>query len=199
MKQLLFLWKHSLCTCWSLYIRAASWQNQWNECAPSKGLFQETDLHFQILFQACANPALPIINPWQGIFLILCLQTHPCRCTAVLNWLDCVHTNAGLIAKVFRKLYELSKKCGTVIKCKPICFSSISKKIWTDMTKPTKWLCAKRRLRSAWASAQSDQRLRMKKAWVLSYGCPGWSQSSPGALTLLVLSCHGSSGYSVLH
>ena len=27
-----------------------------------------------------------------------------------------------------------------------------------DMTKPTKWLCAKRRLGSAWASAQSDQR-----------------------------------------
>ena len=27
------------------------------------------------------------------------------------------------------------------------------------MTKPTKWLCAKRRLRSAWASAQSDQSL----------------------------------------
>ena len=26
-----------------------------------------------------------------------------------------------------------------------------------DMTKPTKWLCAQRRLRSAWASAQSDQ------------------------------------------
>ena len=29
-----------------------------------------------------------------------------------------------------------------------------------DMTKPTMWLCAQRRLRSAWASAQSDQRLR---------------------------------------
>ena len=29
-----------------------------------------------------------------------------------------------------------------------------------DMTKPTKWLCAQRRLRSAWTSAQSDQRLR---------------------------------------
>ena len=37
------------------------------------------------------------------------------------------------------------------------------------MTKPTKWLCAQRRLRSAWASAHSDQSLRMKKAWVLSY------------------------------
>ena len=29
-----------------------------------------------------------------------------------------------------------------------------------DMTKPTKWVCAQRRLRSAWASAQSDQNLR---------------------------------------
>ena len=28
------------------------------------------------------------------------------------------------------------------------------------MTKPTKWLCAQRRLRSVWASAQSDQSLR---------------------------------------
>ena len=28
-----------------------------------------------------------------------------------------------------------------------------------DMTKPTKWLCAQRRLRSAWASAQSNQSL----------------------------------------
>ena len=26
-----------------------------------------------------------------------------------------------------------------------------------DMTKPTKWLCTQRRLKSAWASAQSDQ------------------------------------------
>ena len=28
------------------------------------------------------------------------------------------------------------------------------------MIKPTMWLCAQRRLRSAWASAQSDQSLR---------------------------------------
>ena len=28
------------------------------------------------------------------------------------------------------------------------------------VTRPTKWLCAQRRLRSAWASAQSDQSLR---------------------------------------
>ena len=38
------------------------------------------------------------------------------------------------------------------------------------MTKPTKWVCAQRRLRSAWASAQSDHSLRCPhdKAWVLS-------------------------------
>ena len=29
-----------------------------------------------------------------------------------------------------------------------------------DMTKPTKWVCAQRGLRSAWTSAQSDQSLR---------------------------------------
>ena len=28
------------------------------------------------------------------------------------------------------------------------------------VTKPTKWMCAQQRLRSAWASAQSDQSLR---------------------------------------
>ena len=34
-----------------------------------------------------------------------------------------------------------------------------------DMTKPTKWVCAQRILRSAWASAQSDQSLRCALNW----------------------------------
>ena len=38
-----------------------------------------------------------------------------------------------------------------------------------DMTKPTKWLCAQRRLRSAWASAQSDQSLRCTLNGQLSF------------------------------
>ena len=39
------------------------------------------------------------------------------------------------------------------------------------MTKPTMWLCAQGRLRSAWASAQSDQSLpcRHEETLVLSY------------------------------
>ena len=40
-----------------------------------------------------------------------------------------------------------------------------------DMTKLTKWVCTQQRLRSAWASAQSDRvfTVRMKKMGVLSY------------------------------
>ena len=64
------------------------------------------------------------------------------------------------------------------------------------VTKPTKWLCAQRRLRSAWASAQSDQSLRCPheeslgpkqpnkrtaKTLIRLGGCPGWSESSLGA------------------
>ena len=63
------------------------------------------------------------------------------------------------------------------------------------MTKPTKWVCTQRRLRSAWASAQSDQSLRCPhwvtlcpllpfertaKTLIRLGGCPGWSESSLG-------------------
>ena len=64
-----------------------------------------------------------------------------------------------------------------------------------DMTKPTKWLCAQPRLRSAWASTQSDQSLRCAlngqlrtqgcfvrtaKTLIRLGRCPGWSESSLG-------------------
>ena len=64
------------------------------------------------------------------------------------------------------------------------------------VTKPTMWLCAQRRLRSAWASTQSDQSLRCPREETLGPqlpsehkakilirlgGCPGWSESSLGA------------------
>ena len=62
-----------------------------------------------------------------------------------------------------------------------------------DMTKPTKWQCAQRRLRSAWASAKSDQSLRCPheeslgaqlptertaKTLIRLGGILGWSESS---------------------
>ena len=71
------------------------------------------------------------------------------------------------------------------------------------MTKSTKWSCTQQRLRSAWASAQSDQSWlsAWRKAWVLSYPLStsedsdqtGWSESSLGTqVFLLVLSWCGS-------
>ena len=71
-----------------------------------------------------------------------------------------------------------------------------------DMTKPTKWLCAQRRLRSAWASAQSEQSSlsawrklrslpinRTAKTLIRLGECPGWSESSLGAHSLCSF-CH---------
>ena len=62
------------------------------------------------------------------------------------------------------------------------------------MTKPTNWVCAQRRLRSAWASAQSYQSSwstwrklgSLATHWVQAKtlirlgGCPGWSESLLG-------------------
>ena len=54
-----------------------------------------------------------------------------------------------------------------------------------DMTKPTKWVCAQRRLRSDWADAQADQSLRcafngeLRTQALIRLGrCPGWFESS---------------------
>ena len=78
-----------------------------------------------------------------------------------------------------------------------------------DMTKPTNWVCAQRRLRSAWASAQSDQpslsawrNLRsLATQWAHSEGSdqtgrmPRLIWVFPGrTVTWLVLSCRGSFG-----
>ena len=78
-----------------------------------------------------------------------------------------------------------------------------------DMTKPTKWVCAQRRFKSAWASTQSDQ--SSLSAWRnLGSLATHWAHSEDSdqtgrmprliwvftecihVLTLLVLSCSGS-------
>ena len=80
-------------------------------------------------------------------------------------------------------------------KCQVRLFWHFPCKMSRDMTKPTKWLCAQRRLRSVWVSAQSDQPLlcalngqlrtqaffmRTAKTLIRLGGCPGWSESSLG-------------------
>ena len=62
-------------------------------------------------------------------------------------------------------------------------------------------LCAQWSLRSVWASAQSDQRLRcvkdqtftnIKLRLIRLRGCSGWPESSLGGHAILFLSCCGS-------
>ena len=45
----------------------------------------------------------------------------------------------------------------------PFCFLTYPNNLSRDMTKPTKWLCAQRRLRSAWASASQNDHYHSKK------------------------------------
>ena len=75
-----------------------------------------------------------------------------------------------------------------------------------DMTKPTIWLCAQRRLRSTWASAQTDQRRRCPHEKNLGSSATYWAQKTDqtgrmprliwvfagSTLILLVLSCRDS-------
>ena len=78
-------------------------------------------------------------------------------------------------------------------------FVSYNRNVCRNMTKPTKWLCAQWRLRSARESAHSDQSLccvlngqlrtqafflRTTKTLTRLAGCPGWSESSLGAHSL---------------
>ena len=84
-------------------------------------------------------------------------------------------------------------------------------KMSRDMTNPTKWVCAQRRLRLTWASAQSDQSLRSLSAWrklgslhVATHWAHSEDSDQTGrmprliwifaghTLILLVLSCRGS-------
>ena len=74
--------------------------------------------------------------------------------------------------------------------------------------KTNKMMCAQRRLRSAWASAQSDHSLhcsheetlgpqlpieRTAKTLIRLCGCPGWSESSLGTHVILLVLSWGSS------
>ena len=72
--------------------------------------------------------------------------------------------------KIFYNLYGIRRHLRQPPFAKVVKYPQNTLKLSSDTTKPTKWLCAQRRLRSVWASAQSDQSLRrIKEAWILSY------------------------------
>ena len=97
------------------------------------------------------------------------------------------------LKKKRKKLNENSRECHNH-KLQPIPDTKTKRKqdkMSYDTTKPTKWMCAQRRLRSAWASTQSDQSslcaqwvakdprfLHADSGLIRLGGCPCWSASS---------------------
>ena len=86
-------------------------------------------------------------------------------------------------------------------------FDSYSLETSHLLTKPTKWLCAQQRLRSAWASTQSDQCLRCAlngelriqaffmrtmKTLIRLGRCTGWSESLQGTHAIMLVLLWGS-------
>ena len=89
-----------------------------------------------------------------------------------------------------------------------VCLSCMRYIMGRDMIQPTNWMCAQRRLRSAWASAQSDQSLRWRRSlathWADSEDSDQTGQMprliwvfAGRTLIWLVLSCRGSCHFSL--
>ena len=100
-------------------------------------------------------------------------------------------------------LYVIVKNAGVVSERLLMNFILLLHYMSRDMTKQTKWVCVQRRLRSAWASAQSDQSIRCPhEEAFFSYHSEDSDQTgrmprliwvfAGRILIVLVLSCRGS-------
>ena len=108
---------------------------------------------------------------------------------------------------------NLNFRCKNWIRVPSCCYRcliiTLAAEMSRDMTKPIKWVCAQRRLRWAWASAQSDQSLRCPHDEKCGSLPTHWAQAKTDqtgrmprlirvfagrTVTLLVLSCRCSNG-----
>ena len=73
----------------------------------------------------------------------------------------CCSVNRTNLTEIKYIFFQMTLLHDIIPKCKVLDFRSYFRtNMRRDMTKPTKWLCVQRRLRSAWASAQSDHSFR---------------------------------------
>ena len=142
----------------------------------------EQQRHRSACASAQSDQCLKVVRCLDSIIYILAISKFS------RLWLASVAGQAGL-CRTCSQTQDRFFLDGAHIWCRKVQMSH-------DMTKPTKWLCAQQRLRSAWASTQSDQ----------SSLCTQWAAKDPSflhansedsdqtgsTLTLLVLSCHGS-------
>ena len=142
--------------------------------------------------------AILLVLSWGGSFFFLYLGPHQ-ELARITVFFGRTHLQLGVLtcnsaySPATGRLWFFSRTFLYV--SLTFCFSCLY--LSRLMIKPTKWLCAQRILRSAWASAQSDQSLRCPhyeslvpelptersaKTLIRLDGCPGWSESSLGAL-----------------
>ena len=147
---------------------AATWQNQQNECAPSKDSDQGGCPGWSE--SSLGAYAILMVLSWGGSIYNERIQinaltaewesgssnTRPIKHCIVSNikWFELWFFFSSITDKTNSKIW----KYVTDIRCRLISF--IFFHMSYDMTKLTKWVCAQGRLRSAWASAQSDQTFR---------------------------------------
>ena len=130
------------------HIWAATWQNQQSDCAPSED--SDQPWHPPSLIKVLTVR----LKGSYGPKLSSCGQRKLIRLGRCPGW-----SESSLDAQSLCWFCHVAAHINSYF----VCMISTSFRR-TDMshlmTKPTKWLCAQWRLRSAWAFAQSDQSLR---------------------------------------
>ena len=98
----------------------------------------------------CSSKPLVFITwliKWDSLVKETTLKSEA-KPTHICEYIICYKEGAKLMVQTFHRFYMLGFQI------------SFKQQMSRDMKKPTKWLCAQRRLRSAWAFLQSDQSLR---------------------------------------
>ena len=113
-------------------------------------------LYFQTIFIMCScrfhtNETKHYLAHVSAAFRVFVERWKRRVMLADWQWREGESSSLKTIKQCIFKIRKLENRC---------LFSSVRMHVSHDLTKPTKWVCAQRRLRSAWASAQSDQSLR---------------------------------------
>ena len=150
----------------------ATWQNQRNGCAPSEDSDQpgrsdcalsedsdKTGWMPRLIWVFAGRTAISLFCHVASHFTISEIIKNSSLASKAIYGDNVTTTRVCLCSQVELWIYSTEKRNMLSFPTKrvqalPCWYMS------RDMTKPTKWVCAQRRLRSAWASAQSDHSLR---------------------------------------
>ena len=138
-----------LCLSLSPFYLPSLWETAWYDLNSAGWAVKPQSKQIKLVYictQACSMPCFKHKS-------LNMLKNHPLRKVILYQWLlaDCYCMPTMCSCFTINK-FSLFGYC----QIKPM----IKHQMSGLMTKPTKWLCAQRRLRSAWAFAQSDQSLR---------------------------------------